>query len=148
MLNSHIAPEGCIVDYCDGEFFTLSPLFTEDPCALQIQLFHDELEICNPIGTKAKKDKLGTLVLNLVTIDLYLHGVYLLPAKLISTHCTYQNVFDSYMFHWACLPIYHVCRGGILAIYFDSWYNCGLAVACITSLHHKPACTYVNVLGA
>ena len=46
-------------DYCDGELFLTSELFQEDPCALQIQLYYDEVEVCNPIGSKVKKHKLG-----------------------------------------------------------------------------------------
>ena len=44
-------------DYCDGELFATSELFQDDPCALQIQLYYDELELCNPLGSK--KHKLG-----------------------------------------------------------------------------------------
>ena len=62
MLNSHHAPKGSLVDYCDGEFFSSSALFSVDPCALQIQLFYDEVEVCNPIGSKAKKHKLGNQI--------------------------------------------------------------------------------------
>ena len=46
-------------DYCDGELFHSHQLFQADPCALQLQLFYDEMEVCNPIGTKAKIHKLG-----------------------------------------------------------------------------------------
>lgn len=46
-------------DYCDGELFLNSKLFQEHPCALQVQLYYDEVEVCNPIGSKAKKHKLG-----------------------------------------------------------------------------------------
>ena len=46
-------------DYCDGEQFKAHPLFTKDPCALQIQLYYDNFEICNPLGANVKKHKLG-----------------------------------------------------------------------------------------
>ena len=46
-------------DYCDAMKYKESILFQEHPCALQIQLFYDELEVCNPLGSKAKKHKLG-----------------------------------------------------------------------------------------
>ena len=46
-------------DYCDGEVFMKSELFQQDPCALQVQLYYDEVEVCNPLGSKAKKHKLG-----------------------------------------------------------------------------------------
>ena len=58
-MNSHSLPGNKLGDYCDGELFLSSKLFQEDPCALQIQLFYDEAEVCNPIGSKAKKHKLG-----------------------------------------------------------------------------------------
>jgi hypothetical protein len=51
---------GYLSDYCDGELLRESTLFQEDPSALQIQLYYDEVEICNPLGSKAKKHKLGT----------------------------------------------------------------------------------------
>lgn len=58
-MNSHSLPGDKLGDYCDGELFLSSELFQEDPCALQIQLYYDELEVGNPIGSKAKKHKLG-----------------------------------------------------------------------------------------
>ena len=58
-MNSHSLSEGFLGDYCDGELYTTSALFQEDPCALQIQLYYDELELCNPLGSK--KHKLGKL---------------------------------------------------------------------------------------
>ena len=54
-MNSHQRPEGILSDFVDGQRFRQSPLFSKDPCALQIQLFYDELEVCNPLGSKAKK---------------------------------------------------------------------------------------------
>ena len=58
-MNLHSQPGNRLGDYCDGELYLNSELFKEDPCALQIQLYYDEVEVCNPIGSKAKKHKLG-----------------------------------------------------------------------------------------
>lgn len=52
-------PQYTLRDFCDGELFRNNQLFREDPSALQIQLYYDELELCNPLGSKAKKHKLG-----------------------------------------------------------------------------------------
>ena len=38
-------------DVCDGALFKNHRLFTNDPSALQIIAFFDELELCNPLGT-------------------------------------------------------------------------------------------------
>ena len=58
-MTSHKSPDGILADYCDGSLFKSNPLFVEDPSALQIQLYYDEIEVCNPIGSFAKKHKLG-----------------------------------------------------------------------------------------
>ena len=49
--NSHALGSGLLGDYCDGELFHTTQLFQEDPSALQIQLYYDELEVCNPLGS-------------------------------------------------------------------------------------------------
>lgn len=46
-------------DYCDGEGFAIHPLFSVHDDALQIFMYFDELEICNPLGSKARIHKLG-----------------------------------------------------------------------------------------
>lgn len=46
-------------DFCDGDLYKSHPLFLEDPCALQIQLYYDEVEVCNPIGSRRGVHKLG-----------------------------------------------------------------------------------------
>ena len=60
-MNSYSPSDGLLGDYCDGELYAASRLFQEDPCALQVQLYYDELELCNPLGLK--KHKLGMVVL-------------------------------------------------------------------------------------
>ena len=46
-------------DFCDGDLYKSHPLFFEDPCALQVQLYYDEVEVCNPIGSHRGVHKLG-----------------------------------------------------------------------------------------
>lgn len=46
-------------DFCDGEYFRSHSLFSKHRTALQIYFYFDELEVCNPLGSKAKKHKLG-----------------------------------------------------------------------------------------
>lgn len=36
-------------------------LFSCEPHALQLMIYYDELELCNPLGTKTKVHKMGTL---------------------------------------------------------------------------------------
>lgn len=46
-------------DVCDGNLFRIHPLYSCDPHALQIILYYDDLEVCNPLGSSVKKHKLG-----------------------------------------------------------------------------------------
>jgi len=61
MERGHRSSSDIMEDYCDGEAFKSHPLFSVQASAIQILLYFDELEVCNPIGTKAKTHKLGTV---------------------------------------------------------------------------------------
>ena len=44
------------------------PLFSQNPTALQIIAYFDEVELCNPLGTHVKKHKLGIVLFTLGNI--------------------------------------------------------------------------------
>ena len=46
-------------DWCDGNLYHNHPLFAAHPNALQLILYYDDLEVCNPLGSKSKVHKLG-----------------------------------------------------------------------------------------
>ena len=46
-------------DYCDGELYKSCELFQNDPHALQLFLYYDDVEVCNPLGSAATVHKLG-----------------------------------------------------------------------------------------
>lgn len=50
-------------DYCDGEAFSVHPLFSAHLDAFQIFFYFDELEVANAIGSKVKIHKLGMFVI-------------------------------------------------------------------------------------
>ena len=52
-------------DFCDGSVFANHPLFSNDPYALQIIAYFDELEVTNPIGSYVQTHKLGCMFLSL-----------------------------------------------------------------------------------
>lgn len=57
--------DGMLKDFCHGSTFANHPLFSEDPNALQIIAYFDELEVTNPIGTYIQTHKLGCLFFSL-----------------------------------------------------------------------------------
>lgn len=48
-----------LTDLRDGEYFRNHSLFKRYPQALQVVIYHDELEVCNPLGSKNKVHKLS-----------------------------------------------------------------------------------------
>jgi len=46
-------------DFCDSLHAKCHPLFGRNKTALQLLLFYDDLEVCNPIGSSRKKHKIG-----------------------------------------------------------------------------------------
>lgn len=60
-MRGHPQSNGLMSDYCDGSSFAQHPLFSVEPQSLQILLYYNDVEICNPLGTKVKRHKLGML---------------------------------------------------------------------------------------
>lgn len=57
--NAHRSPDKDVLkDFSDGSYFKEHELFSIHTNALQIFLYYDEVEICNPLGSKAKIHKL------------------------------------------------------------------------------------------
>ena len=46
-------------DLCDGEVFKEHVVFSTNPIALQIVAYYDVVELANPLGSKAKRNKVG-----------------------------------------------------------------------------------------
>jgi hypothetical protein len=63
IMLSHAKYDGCLSDFCDGTLFKTYLLFSEHSNALQIILYYDDLELCNPLGSNTKKHKIGVTIL-------------------------------------------------------------------------------------
>ena len=57
--NDHFSHDDIMRDFCDGTYIRNSPYFQAHPEALQIILFYDDAEFCNPIGHRTKKHSMG-----------------------------------------------------------------------------------------
>jgi len=47
-------------NYYDGQAFKNNALFRGHKDGIQLILYYDEVEVCNPLGSKRKIHKLGT----------------------------------------------------------------------------------------
>ena len=61
--------DGILYDICDREFFKNDDLFRENEDALIIILYHDALEVCNPLGSHAGTHKLDMFYYTLGNLD-------------------------------------------------------------------------------
>ena len=59
MESGHKTTSDLMEDFCDGKVFAAHPLFFLHLNALQVFFYFDELEVCNPLGSKTKLHKLG-----------------------------------------------------------------------------------------
>lgn len=70
-------------DYCDGAQYSKHPLYRNHPNALQIQLYFDDLETTNPLGSKTKIHKMRAVYFALRNV----------PSE--KKFCTFQYPFMS-----------------------------------------------------
>ena len=53
----HRSSDGVMRDICDGMCVKNHTLFQKYPNALQVIIYYDDIEICNPLGSKCRKSK-------------------------------------------------------------------------------------------
>ena len=49
-------------DICDGESYKKHPLFSLQNNSLEILLYYDDLEVCNPLSSRSKIHKIGNVL--------------------------------------------------------------------------------------
>jgi len=62
-MEGHNRNNDIVEDFCDSVQAKTHQLFGKYKTALQLLLFYDELEVCNPIGSSRKKHKLGKFII-------------------------------------------------------------------------------------
>lgn len=63
--------ESFLQDYCDGKAFQEHPLFNTEKKALQLIIYYDEIETCNPLGSYTSVHKLGIIIILLLNFYVY-----------------------------------------------------------------------------
>ena len=60
----HQSTDGILRDYCDRRVFAEHTLFQAHSTALQVCMYYDDLELCNPLGSKRSIHKIGIFYFN------------------------------------------------------------------------------------
>ena len=64
MERGHLSSQPALLkDYCDGSVCKSHPLFTVHRNGLQIMLYYDDIELCNPLGSRRTEHKVGMFIL-------------------------------------------------------------------------------------
>ena len=58
IYHDHKSKDHLMSDFCDGELYCKNRLFATDTQALQLLFYNDDIEICNPLGSRAKVHKM------------------------------------------------------------------------------------------
>lgn len=62
IVGGHKREDGMLSDYCDGSVYHSHRLFSNVPSSLEILAYYDDVEVCNPLGSRSKKHKLGMYI--------------------------------------------------------------------------------------
>lgn len=65
----HSMTNGKLRDFCDGSFYKNHLLFSSNSSALQIMMYFDEFDVCDPLGSKSSKHKIGAFYWMLGNLD-------------------------------------------------------------------------------
>lgn len=69
MLKRSDTDDSSLRDICDGSLFKTHPLFSTEKHTVQIQMFYDDFEVANPLGSKRGIHKLGAIYFTLRNIS-------------------------------------------------------------------------------
>lgn len=57
-----------LADFCEGSYFKDHALFSIHANAIQVMMYYDDVEVCNPLGSHTKVHKLGkAMIQNIYT---------------------------------------------------------------------------------
>lgn len=65
MLKKSDTCDSRLRDICDGSLLKTHPLFSTEKHTVQIQMFYDDFEVANPLGSKRDIHKLGAVYFTL-----------------------------------------------------------------------------------
>lgn len=89
-MRGHRRSDNVVADFCDSKHASSHMLWGNDNRALQVFLYYDEVELCNPLGASRKIHKLGMLCHKL--------GMFVIRTKVLSlfyapvTGCFYFTI--------------------------------------------------------
>ena len=64
----HRSENDHVNDFCDSKHASSHILWGKIPQALQIFLYFDELELCDPLAASRKKHKIGNITITVIAI--------------------------------------------------------------------------------
>ena len=75
ILSEEPSAEGVIGSFIDGDQFKNNPFFQRYPHALRIDIYYDDLEVVNPLGSKTGSHKLGVFLMKIQNVPEQINSV-------------------------------------------------------------------------
>ena len=93
--NGHVREDGVLGDFCDGNFVRSHPIFLDSDNApfLEIIAYYDEIEVANPLGSKASNHKLGMNIVCQHTFHVYIYIQYMYIYIYIYIYYMYVYIY-------------------------------------------------------
>lgn len=105
VMEGHQSSDGIIRDFCDGTVFRSYAVFSQDPIVLQVLAYYDEIELCNPLQSASKKNKVGCIFFSLTNIHSSLR------SKLKSIYLVaVEHGIDSVQHYQCFLLLLRICN--------------------------------------
>lgn len=103
-------------DYCDGSEFHGHASFAHEPKALQLMLYFDELEVCNPLGTKTNTHKSGDFVLHKIHIYYYINYYFVLSSCVCTGIFYYMlgNISPQFLSQLKAIQLLSIAKSSII----------------------------------
>lgn len=94
-MRNHEQSNGTMEDFCDSPKAKTHPLFSIHKTALQILLYFDECELCNPLGSFRKKHKLGENVFIYACVYIFFRIIGCYYYTLGNIHPSFRSTLSS-----------------------------------------------------
>ena len=131
----HNSNSDFMVDICDGNYIQKHPLFVRNPCALQIVVNTDDLEITNPLGSHTKKHKITMFYFSVANIRpafrSQLHVIQLLAIA--KTNTLRKHGAEGILLNDFMSSINAMSNGGLRMFLHGEWRNIEGALVCVAA---------------
>ena len=134
-----------LMSFLDGNLYKKNSFFIENPHALRLHLYYDDLEVVNPLGSKTSIHKIGAFYVSLQNLPSYLRSnlKFIYPIIICYTEDIkkygFTKILQPFMRELNILENIGICLGFEKKNYFGT-----LTSICADSLAYHEMCGFLS----